>query len=348
MTDIRMIPPVAKPLDLNFEAFIERKRTGSWGRDEGVRYAYAADVAMLRSFSRLRPVELAAASVVRTSHEWMRSELLGSTVKVGPNQFQSIYKIVQHCAEVLTVPTPTVYIRNSPVPNAYTYGTEEDSFIVIHSALVDHFDEAELKFVIGHEVGHIQNKHVVYNTALMILTQGAAVFLAWIVQPALVALRQWFRRAEITCDRAGLLCAQDLEAASRSFMKLAVGSHKLYPEMNVDVFLEQFEEGQNSIGRLGEVFASHPYLPKRIHALRVFAESDLYRSAIGLGVGGLDMEEVDRQTSDIIQITQSKAEKATSEKVAAAMMGEAVKGSADHDENDSGSGGAGGKGEESE
>ena len=290
--------------DFDFATYVERKRSGSWGRDEGVRYAYAADVAMLKSFSRLRPVELAAASVVRTSKEWMRSQLLGSTVKVGPNQFPSIYKIVSHCAKTLTVPVPNVYIQNDPRPNAYTYGTEEESFIVITSALVDHFDEAELKFVIGHETGHIQNKHVVYNTALMILTQGAGIFIAWIIQPALIALRQWTRRAEITCDRAGLLCCNDLDAASRSFMKLATGSHKLYPEMNIDAFLEQFEEGQNSFGRLGEAFASHPYLPKRIYALRVFGDSELYRNAASLGAGGLDMEEVDRRTSEIIQITK--------------------------------------------
>ncbi|MGE0790045.1 MAG: M48 family metallopeptidase [Sandaracinaceae bacterium] len=301
--------PIEKPdgagPEFDFATFIDKKQRGSWGRDEAVRYAYSADVAMLRSFQRMRPVELAAASVVRTSKEWMRSELLGSTVKVGPRQFPSIYKIAEHCAKVLTVPTPNVYIKNHPIPNAYTYGTEDESFIVIHSALVDHFDEAELKFVIGHETGHVQNKHVVYNTALMILTQGFAVFFAWVVQPALVALKQWTRRAEITCDRAGLLCCQDLDAATRSFLKLASGSVKLYPEMNVEAFLEQFEEGQQSLGRLGEAFASHPYLPKRIHALRAFADSELYRSAAGIGAGGIDMEEVDRRTSEIIQITKA-------------------------------------------
>ena len=294
-----------RKLDFDFAGFVEHKKTGAWGRDEGARYAYSGDLMMLRSFQRIRPVELAAASVVRTSKEWMRSQLLGSTVKVGPKQFPSIYKIAEHCANVLTVPTPTVYIQNSPHPNAYTYGTDEESFIVVTSALVDHFDEAELKFVIGHETGHIQNKHVVYNTALMILAQGAAVFLAWIVQPALIALKQWSRRAEITCDRAGLLCCGDLEAASRSFLKLATGSHKLYPEMNLEAFLDQFEEGKQGIGRLGEAFASHPYLPKRIHALRVFADSELYRKAASLGAGGLDMDEVDRLTSAIIQITES-------------------------------------------
>ncbi len=301
MTIESPVPPV-KTHDFDFAGFIEAKKSGAWGRDERVRYAYSADVAMLRSFSRIRPVELAAAAVVNTSKEMMRSQLLGTMIKVTPRQFPSIYKIAKHCADSLTVPTPTLYIKNHPVPNAYTYGTDEESFIVIHSGLVDHFDEKELQFVIGHETGHIQNKHVIYNTAIMILAQGAGVFLSWIVQPALVALQAWYRRAEITCDRAGLLCCQDVDAACRSFMKLATGSHKLYPEMNLEAYLEQFEEGQNSVGRLSEAFSTHPYLPKRIHALRVFGESALYRGAAGLGTGGLEMEEVDRRTSEIIQI----------------------------------------------
>ena len=60
-----------------------------------------------------------------------------------------------------------------------------------------------------------------------------------------------------------------------------------------------------AFGRLGEAFASHPYLPKRIHALRAFADSELYRQAASLGDGGLDMDEVDRRTSEIIQITKA-------------------------------------------
>lgn len=306
MTTIDGAKKAASAKDFDFARFVESKKSGAWGRDDKVRYAYAADVAMLRSFQRIRPVELAAAAVVRASNEMLRGQLLGTMIKVGPRQFPSIHKIAEHCASVLTVPVPTVYVTNHPMPNAYTYGTDEESFIVVHSGLIDHFEPTELQFVIGHETGHIQNKHVVYNTALRILTQGAGLFLGWIIQPAIVALQAWYRRAEITCDRAGLLCCHDLEAASRSFMKLATGSHKLYPEMNLEAYLEQFEEGQGSVGRMSEVFATHPYLPKRIHALRAFADSELYRAAAGLGAGGIDMEEVDRRTSDIIQIMKGE------------------------------------------
>ncbi|MFW5920953.1 MAG: hypothetical protein ACOCUS_03880, partial [Polyangiales bacterium] len=73
-----------------------------------------------------------------------------------------------------------------------------------------------------------------------------------------------------------------------------------------DAFLEQLEEGREDVGRSTEAFASHPYVPKRIQALRVFEQSAMYRKAAGLGDDGLSMEEVDRRTSEIIQITHGR------------------------------------------
>ena len=288
--------------DFSFDRFVQRTKVGAFGRDEGARYAYSADILMLRSFSRMKPVEYAAAALVRTSKEFLRGQLLGQGVKVGPKQFARLHSIAEHCATVLQVPTPQLYVVNSPVVNAYTFGTETESFIVLHSALVDSMTDKELEFVIGHETGHIQNKHVVYGTALQVLTSSAQALLGIFVEPALVALRTWFRRAEITCDRAGLLCSRDLDAGVSSFMKLAIGSARLFAEMDIDTYLEQLEENRGSVGRYIEAFASHPYLPKRITALRVFAESRLYREALGQE-GGLEIEDVDTRTSEIIRIS---------------------------------------------
>ena len=112
----------------------------------------------------------------------------------------------------------------------------------------------------------------------------------------------WSRRAEITCDRAGLLVVKDLDVSMKGLMKLALGSKKLYEELDLDAYLEQYEDGKKGIGRLNELFASHPYVPKRVMALQAFAKSALYRSAAGLGEGGISMEEVDNKVHDIIKV----------------------------------------------
>ncbi|MFW5920816.1 MAG: M48 family metallopeptidase, partial [Polyangiales bacterium] len=211
----------------DFSRFVARKKRAAYGGEEGARYAYAADIHMLHTFKRMRPVELAAASVVRTYKDVLKNQYLGTSTRVGPRQVPRIYRLVQECAEALDVPIPAVYVVNNPYVNAYTFGTDEDAFIVLHSALIDHFEDEELKFVIGHETGHIQNKHVVYATVLHLMTNTMGIFLRWLMPPAQVALHAWYRRAEITCDRAGLLCCGDSVAATRGFLKLASGSKKL-------------------------------------------------------------------------------------------------------------------------
>ena len=285
----------------------KRKRDAYGGSEEAARYAYSADLAMLQTFKRMKPVEMAAEAIVRMYKDgFFKNQLLGTTIKVTPRQFPRIYRIAEECAESLDVPVPQVYVANSPVLNAYTFGTQEEAFIVVHSALIDHYDYEELKFVIGHETGHIQNKHVVYNTVLLLLKNTAVAMLRFVLPPVEVALNAWYRRAEITCDRAGLLCTGDLDAGTRALLKLACGSTKLYDELDVEAYLEQFEEGRGGVGRFTELFASHPFLTKRIQALRTFASSSLYHEAIGSGDDGLSMEEVDRRTSEIIQIMKGK------------------------------------------
>jgi Zn-dependent protease with chaperone function len=123
-----------------------------------------------------------------------------------------------------------------------------------------------------------------------------------IALPAELSLRAWSRRAEVTCDRAGVLCAKNLEVGTRSLTKLALGSQKLYDQLNVDEFLAQHEEAQEGAGKYAEVFATHPWVSKRVLALRVFGESELFRRHVGLGQDGLAMTEVDEKVHAIIKV----------------------------------------------
>jgi Zn-dependent protease with chaperone function len=289
---------------LDFKGFVEgRKGQRAGGGDGGGHaYAYVADRNTRLAFEKMKPIELAVAASVRFFKSVGKAELLGHAVKVGPDQFPRVHALAGHCAQTLGIPTPTLYIVNSPTLNAATYGTNDDSFILVHSALIDRFTDQELLNVIGHECGHIHNSHVVYLTAMHYLKVMASLFVRWIAQPALIALNGWSRRAEVTCDRAGMLCCKSVDVSSATLAKLALGSSKLFSEFNMDAFIAQHEEGKESVGRYNELFASHPYLPKRVMALRAFAESELYRKHVGAGEGGLSMEQVDEKVHDIIKV----------------------------------------------
>jgi Zn-dependent protease with chaperone function len=289
---------------LDFEAFVARKkaeRAGGDAQTTGHEYTYTFDRQSRVAFENTRPVALAVEASVRLFKQMGKHQLLGHAVKVGDRQFPRIYGITKRACDTLQIPMPQVFVVNNPVFNAGTLGTNDDSFIVVHSSLVDQYSDEELLTVIGHECGHIHNSHVAYLTALHYLTYMAGMFLPWILQPALVALRTWSRRAEITCDRAGMLVALDQQAAERAITKLAVGSRKLYEEFNLDAFLEQHEEGSQGIGKFMEVFATHPWLPKRVLAMRVFGESQLYRKAVGRPATGLSMSEVDSRVAALLK-----------------------------------------------
>jgi hypothetical protein len=50
-----------------------------------------------------------------------------------------------------------------------------------------------------------------------------------------------------------------------------------------------------------EALATHPYLPKRVLAMRIFGQSELYRRTAGAGSGGLTMTEVDDRVKALLK-----------------------------------------------
>ena len=194
---------------------------------EGAAYAYAGDIKVRAALDRVRPVTLAVEATVRLWQSVEKARMLGTAVKVTGKQFPRIAKLAETCADTLRIPVPTVYVSpNIGSLNAHTFGTAEDPYIVINAALIDHLSEPELLDVIGHECGHIQNSHVVYMTTLHFLKHAANMFLRWSVKPAVLALNGWARRAEITCDRAGMICTRDLDVSIGCLVKLALGSQQ--------------------------------------------------------------------------------------------------------------------------
>lgn len=270
-------------ISFDFQRYIKERRGAEQAMAKsGASYAYPGDQKVLRALDRVTPVTLAVEASVRLWKNVARNEILGTSVKVTDRQFPELQALVHECAERLHIATPTVYVYpDVGVLNAHTFGTNEDSYIVLNGVLVDHLTTEELRFVIGHECGHIQNNHVVYMTALYYLTYSANLFLRWIVTPATLALRSWTRRAEITCDRAGLICSGGVDAALAALTKLALGSSKLAERIDIDEYLKQLAESQDGAGRMMELFHTHPWLPKRVEALRLFSQTHYYLKMAG-------------------------------------------------------------------
>ncbi|MFD5467473.1 M48 family metallopeptidase [Kitasatospora sp. NPDC127059] len=222
------------------------------------------------------------------SERAIRLMFLATAVKTSERQFPELHDMVRDTAYVLDLEqVPDLYVTQDPSVNAFTIGIDTP-IIVITSGLVELMDEEELRSVIGHEVGHAMSGHAVYRTMLMILT-NIATRIAWVplgnlaITAVITALKEWFRKAELSSDRAGLLAGQDLQASMRALMKLA-GGHNL-AEMNVDAFLEQAEEYEKAgdlrdgvLKLLQLLPQTHPFAVARVAQLKKWAESDEYRS----------------------------------------------------------------------
>ncbi|XP_020571841.1 uncharacterized protein LOC110018758 isoform X3 [Phalaenopsis equestris] len=187
--------------------------------------------------------ELVKALLGSVAEQVMLLENIGTSVLVSEKQLSDIYLLLVEAAKVLNIEPPDLYLRQNPVPNAYTLAISgKKPFIVVHTSLVELLSRKELQAVLAHELGHLKCDHGVWLTFANILTLGAYSvpgFGGIIAQRLEEQLLRWLRAAELTCDRAALLVAQDPKVVISVLMKLAGGSPSLSNQLNVDAFLEQ-------------------------------------------------------------------------------------------------------------
>jgi len=221
-------------------------------------------------------------------------ENLASNVRVTPRMFERLYKALGWGCKILGIDEPELYLQVDPVPNAFTFGHTRP-FIVLSSGLVDMLDDEERFFVIAHELGHIKCGHVLYTmmarniAAVVNLIGQATLGLGTLLGQGLVlALYDWYRKSELSADRAGLLCVQDINPAVRTFMKFAGGASRLYGEMDQSEFVRQIREYQeadsSNLNRAYKAiitaFRSHPFPIMRAHELDAW-HSTGYRDLAG-------------------------------------------------------------------
>lgn len=208
-------------IDFDFQRYVARRKGLRAAQvREGAAYAYPGDVRLLRTLDKLRPVQLALDETVRLWGHIARAELLGPALRASLERYAPVYKAVRRCAEILHIPTPAVYITPQP-GGVLTLGTDEESYVVLAQGLLDKLSDAELLDVLGRECGRIQNGHVPFATALHYLTHARSTLVRWAVRPATLSLGAWARRADISADRAGLLCARDLDVSQSALAKIA-------------------------------------------------------------------------------------------------------------------------------
>ena len=214
----------------------------------------------------------------------IRLSFQANAVRVGPRQFPGIYKVHRRVLRTLDADEDyPLFVSQTPVVNAGAYGMNHP-FIILNSGLVRLFDEQEQTYLIGHELGHILSGHVLYKTMTVLLIQLAQMGFPVVgiaARVVLMALLEWSRKAELSCDRAGILAVQNPEVALHAFMKLAGGGR--VEETDLNEFLVQADEYRESGDVADSVFKvlnllgeTHPFAVLRAAEARDWVEKGEY------------------------------------------------------------------------
>jgi Zn-dependent protease with chaperone function len=250
-------------------------------------WEHPADRGALVALRQLKGFDLVLRKLASLWNERsLRLVYIGNAVRVDDRQFAKVQRALADVAAALDVKAvPEVYVIADPVPRAMALGVDAP-FIVLTSGMLHLVDDEELRFVVGHELGHVLSGHALYTTMLMQLMRVSASF-SWFsigalgIRAIVAALHEWQRKAELSGDRAGLLAVQDPGAALRLMMKMTGGG--TLEDLDVTAFAQQGDEYlgsgdvRDSVLKLLLLEArSHPFAVVRAAEMRRWVDSGAY------------------------------------------------------------------------
>jgi Zn-dependent protease with chaperone function len=269
------------------------------------RFRHPLDLEATTNLKQLPGLDLLIRTLVGSvAEETLYLNNIAASVLVGERQLPHMHQLLLDACQILDVEAPQLYLKQHPMPNAYTMAMRgKRPFVVVHTSLVDLLTPTELQAVIAHEIGHLKCEHGVYLTManLLLLTAGSIIpGLGQVLQGQML---QWLRCAEFSCDRAALLVVQDPKVVASLLMKLCGGSPTLAPLLNVEAFLEQARayESVSSSSELNKALRtaqteplSHPVPVLRAKEIELWSQSNEYSSLLKSPAPGYDNKTVNK------------------------------------------------------
>lgn len=231
------------------------------------------------------------------SDNYYRSMLEGHSFKVEEGTLSRYYNIFNEIKETLQF-TESVdfYITGDPSVNAFAIASQEEgepNIINVNSSLIQLMTDDELRFVIGHEMGHLINK----NATLVKLINFVFPHGATIPITLQYKIRLWQQLSELVADRFGYMAMPNLNVCISAFFKMSSGLDFNKMDMKVEAFLEdnkkRLEYFRND---KGINFATHPINPIRVEALNQFSKSVFFNEK------GTSKEDLENGMNELIEI----------------------------------------------
>lgn len=285
-------------------------------------YSFGIDRKLRTQLAAIAPIRELARFIVRSHEPIVQQMNMMDCIAVGPDQFPEIFRIAGRCAETLGIGMPRVFISADGEAQAWTLASDDTRpSIVLSRLLVSLTQPDELTAIIGRECGHIHNLHSAYNTLAELLSNStlraamaaaappAAAMIGVLGAGLKLFMLNWRRAAEITCDRAGAICAGGVHPMIRALAKLKTPGGAFADGFNADAYVRQLDSVADTPLKLREYFASQPLTQKRIAALKLLERSDLLESWLPGTVapdGRLDRAGLERACAELISVSRGR------------------------------------------
>lgn len=218
--------------------------------------------------------------------------LRGQSFKITHSLAPRMHSICNQVQTLLQFEEPVEYfIRSSQDLNAGASPRTREGdphLVVLNSAMLERFSDDEMRFIIGHELGHLISK----NADLMYIMRF--VFPESDSIPVFFKdkIETWGKLSEMSADRFGYIAMPDLSVCQSVFFKLSSGLDTERIEFNPSAYRESLNDLLEAFEESGDLSGtSHPINPIRLKALEYFADSDLFRS-VSSGGGTIAEDEV--------------------------------------------------------
>lgn len=206
---------------------------------------------------------------------YIRSEMEGSAMKVDQDVMGDFYALCQDVKQRLGFKDPVdFYIQGSPVVNAFSIAAKGEGVphsVVIYSGLYNLMNDDELRFIVGHELGHLIN----HDTAL-----GRLIRFVYPPRESQMPLTLDFKvrihsqLAELVADRYGFLACGNLEACVTGFYKLTSGIDLIKLGVSIEDLFKKNDQALDFFLHGGGISDEvHPVHPIRIQAIKLFARA---------------------------------------------------------------------------
>jgi len=254
-------------------------------------FGHPEDRRAMAALDKVPGIHWAMRQLSRHSYEKvMRLSLTAKSVQAGPRSFRRLHELLVEACQSLDVPVPELFVRQDRTPAVTTIGPDRP-LTIIAAELLGLLEEEEMLCLMAQQASHIHCDHLSY---LMVcdFVRDMGQRLGLVGAPLLgpqIALEEWRRRAELSCDRGALLVSGDLGIMQRLLAKLAAGGETRFGSVDIEALAEQekaFLEGTKGVS-LGRLYRGVMYLDtaSAFAALRVaelgrWAQSNTYKALV--------------------------------------------------------------------